>query len=31
MVLELLNDGHPEAACFTSEFHLGNTTGRPFR
>ncbi len=27
MVLDMLEDGHPEAACFTSEFHLGNTTG----
>jgi DNA-binding LacI/PurR family transcriptional regulator len=29
MVLEMLDDGHPEAACFTSEFHLGNTTAPP--
>ncbi len=29
MVLELLADGHPVAACFTSVFHLGNTTGPP--
>ena len=29
MVLDMLDDGHPEAACFTSEFHLGNTTGPP--
>ncbi len=29
MVLAMLDDGHPEAACFTSQFHLGNTTGPP--
>jgi DNA-binding LacI/PurR family transcriptional regulator len=29
MVLDMLTDGHPAAACFTSEFHLGNTTGPP--
>jgi len=27
MVLEMLADGHPRPARFTSEFHLGNTTG----
>jgi len=29
MVLSMLADEQPEAACFTSEFHLGNTTGAP--
>jgi len=29
MVLELLAGGRSEAACFTSEFHLGNTTASP--
>ena len=29
MVLTMLDDGHPGAECFTSEFHLGNTTARP--
>lgn len=29
MVLEMLTDGQPQAACFTSVFHLGNTTGPP--
>jgi DNA-binding LacI/PurR family transcriptional regulator len=29
MVLEMLADGHPSAACFTSVFHLGNTTAGP--
>ncbi len=27
MALEMLNGGRPAAACFTSVFHLGNTTG----
>ncbi len=29
MVLEMLADGSPAAACFTSVFHLGNTTAPP--
>ncbi len=29
MVLDMLVDGHPVAACFTSVFHLGNTTAPP--
>ena len=29
MVLEMLADGSPVAACFTSVFHLGNTTAAP--
>lgn len=31
MVLEMLADGHPTAACFSSVFHLGNTTAPPTR
>ena len=31
MVLEMLADGHPVAARFTSVFHLGNTTAAPSR
>lgn len=29
MVLDMLADGQPAAACFTSVFHLGNTTAPP--
>ena len=29
MVLDMLGDGHPSDACFTSVFHLGNTTAPP--
>ncbi len=29
MVLEMLSEGRAAAACFTSEFHLGNTTAPP--